>query len=122
LYLGRLYKIAVRRYGWTSCQVRQSEGEQSWEDCCKEAIRKVKEAYGTGMGVRKLQLWNKVFRIEKRILCKLPPKMNLRPPFLLNNPMEASLIAVWVRKNLDNFSAEDLSNYILDELMIRMAQ
>jgi len=61
LYLGRLYKIAVRKYGWTSCQVRQSEGKQSWEDCCKEAIRKVKEAYGTGIGVRKLQLWNKVF-------------------------------------------------------------
>ena len=84
--------------------------------------RIVKEVYGTGIVGCKLQLWNKVLGIEKRILCKLPPKMNLRPPFLLNNQMEGSLVAVWVRKNLDNFSAEGLSNYILEELMIRMTK
>ena len=56
------------------------------------------------------------------VLPKLPPKIRTSPPFLMNNPNEASMIASWVRSNLDNFEVHDLIRYIHEELIDRMAK
>ena len=80
MYLGRLYLVALQKYGWTASQVGlHSDGGISWHECCRHTITLVNQVYDTEISPSTLQLWNRVFRIEKRILCKLPPKNNLRP-------------------------------------------
>jgi len=123
MYLGRLYLVALQKYGWTASQVGlHSDGGISWHECCRHTITLVNQVYDTEISPSTLQLWNRIFCIEKRILCKLPPKNNLRPPFLVNNPVEASMIAHWTRSNLDNFSVYELTEYIMDTLIMNMAK
>ena len=123
MYLGRLYLVALQKYGWTASQVGlHSDRGISWHECCRHTITLVKQVYDSEISPSTLQLWNRVFRIEKIILCKLPPKNNLRPPFQVNNPVEASMIAHWTRNNLDNFSVYELTEYIMDTLIMNMAK
>jgi len=67
-------------------------------------------------------VWNKVFRIKKKDLAKLPPQHNLALPFLLNNPVEAAMIAKYTREHLDEFNIEDLIRHIEDVLIRNMAK
>jgi len=125
LFLGTVYKIASEEYSWTARQVSKANRRGiSWADCCKKAVDVVVVVHGSKFAIKPytLEMWNKVFQIEKRIISKLLPKMNLHPPFLLNNPTEVSLIATWVRSNLDQLSARALTEYIMDTLMITMAK
>jgi len=125
LFLGTVYKIASEEYSWTARQVSKANRRGiSWADCCKKAVDAVVVVHGSKFAIKPytLEMWNKVFQIEKRIISKLLPKMNLHPPFLLNNPTEVSLIATWVRSNLDQLSARALTEYIMDTLMITMAK
>ena len=124
LMLGSLYLIALDEYGWSSRQIGIFGGESgiNWRDCCIRTVEKVNGILSTKIKPRQLELWNKTFRIEKRVLLTLPPDKNLSPPFLVNNPVEAQLIAKYMRTQLDSFHINDMRTYILDTLLVNMAK